>query len=272
VRRSFKRFGDARGSEAAAGLAYYALFSLFPLTLLLVFAGSFFLEQEAALQQVVQFISEAIPVSGNLIQENIQQVLAARGSLGLVGLVGTFWSASGVFAVLTHHVNLAWPQAEMRNAVERRLLAIGMVGTLVVLLILSLASTTAFNYLSRSQSEVVSRLSSYGAALWPVISTLVPWFFTFLLFLAIYRWIPNTKVPWSAAFWAALVVASLWQIAASAFAWYVGSGLARYQLVYGSLGTIIALIFWIYLASWFTIFGAHLSAAVAQAGSLSRPN
>ncbi|MGD8626108.1 MAG: YihY/virulence factor BrkB family protein [Anaerolineae bacterium] len=265
VRRSIKRFGDARGSEAAAGMAYYALFSLFPLTLLLVFVGSFFLAQEQALQRVVSLLEGAIPVSADLIRQNIEQVLAIRGPLGLVGLIGTFWSASGVFAILTHHVNQAWPGAEERNVVERRLLAISIVGILVVLLVLSLASTAFFNYLARSRSEFASRLINYRATLWPILSILVPWFFTFLLFLAIYRWIPNTDVPWSAAFWAALVVASLWQIAANAFTWYVGSGLANYRLVYGSLGTIIALIFWIYLAGWVTIFGAHLSASVARA-------
>jgi membrane protein len=72
------------------------------------------------------------------------------------------------------------------------------------------------------------------------------------------------EVKWSAAFWAALVVAVAWELAANAFAWYVGSGLARYRVVYGSLGTVVALLFWIYLSAWIIIFGAHLSAAVSR--------
>jgi membrane protein len=100
--------------------------------------------------------------------------------------------------------------------------------------------------------------------MWAIGSTLVPWLFVFLLFLSLYRWVPNEHVSWSAAFWAALVVAAAWQIGARAFAWYVGSGLARYQLVYGSLGAIVALMAWIYLGSWLTFFGAHLGAALTR--------
>jgi len=81
--------------------------------------------------------------------------------------------------------------------------------------------------------------------------------------MALYRWVPNAKVRWSAAFWAALVVALVLEIAANAFAWYLSSGLARYRIVYGSLATVVALLFWIYLSGWIIIFGAHLSAAIA---------
>ena len=106
--------------------------------------------------------------------------------------------------------------------------------------------------------------SLYGTPLWTALSDLLPWFVIFLLFLALYRWVPNAEAKWSAAFWAALVVALAWEIAANVFAWYVGSGLGRYRIVYGSLGTVVALMFWIYLSGWIIIFGAHLSAAVAQ--------
>jgi membrane protein len=64
-----------------------------------------------------------------------------------------------------------------------------------------------------------------------------------------------------------LVVAAAWELAANGFAWYVGSGLARYRIVYGSLGTVVALLFWVYLSAWLIILGAHLSAAVARHAS-----
>jgi membrane protein len=99
--------------------------------------------------------------------------------------------------------------------------------------------------------------------LWPIISTLVPWLFTLVLFVALYRWVPNTQVPRAAALWPAVIVSAVWQIGASIFSWYVSSGLAPYQVVYGSLGTIVALIFWIYLSSWLILFGAHLGAAIS---------
>ena len=67
LRETFQRFNEARASEAAAGMAYYALFSLFPLLLALVAAGSFFLESERAYREVVDLVTQAIPVSRGLI-------------------------------------------------------------------------------------------------------------------------------------------------------------------------------------------------------------
>ena len=77
----------------------------------------------------------------------------------------------------------------------------------------------------------------------------MPWLSIFFLFLAFYRLVPNAEVGWPAALWAAFVVALAWELVANAFAWHVSSGLARYRLVYGSLGTVVALLFWIYLSN-----------------------
>jgi membrane protein len=264
IRDAITSFGDARGSEAAASMAYYTLFSLFPLLLALVAAGSFFLDQQKVFQQVVDLVVQAFPISQSLIEENIRQVLQMRGAVGLIGLGVALWSASGAFTVLTRNVNRAWRAAKPRGFLENRVMALGMVGSLAVLLVVSVLLSTTLNVLSRFNVPLVNLESLYGTPLWTALSDLVPWFFIFLLFLALYRWVPNAHVRWSAAFWAALAAAVAWEIIANAFAWYVGSGLARYRIVYGSLGTVVALLFWIYLSSWIIIFGAHLSAAVSR--------
>jgi membrane protein len=264
VKDAIDSFSEARGSEAAAGMAYYAVFSLFPLLLALVAIGSLVLDRQQIMDQVISLVSQAFPVGRGLIEQNLQQVIQLRGAVGLISLVGAVWSATGVFTVLSRNINRAWTDAEPRNLLESRLVALGMVSVLVFLLGLSMASTAAFNVLSQLQVPLGGGVSIYQTPLWTIGSTLVPWLFVFLLFLSLYRWVPNEHVPWSAAFWAALVVAAAWQIGARAFAWYVGSGLARYQLVYGSLGAIVALMAWIYLGSWLTFFGAHLGAALTR--------
>jgi membrane protein len=266
VRRALESFGEARSAQSAAGMAYYAFFSLFPLTLFLVAVTSAILvqDEERAVGQVIGLIQQAIPVSPGLIRDNIQQVLRIRGAVGLIGAVGTLWSATGFFSILSANINRAWPNAEQRSFFEQRLVALSMIAVLVVLLVLSLASTAILNLLPPWQIPLVDGLFLRETLLWKILTALVPWLFAFFLFLALYRWTPNTRVTWRAASWAALIVSVVWQAAATAFAWYVGSGLARYQLVYGSLGTIIALLFWIYLTSWVTLFGAHLSAAIAR--------
>jgi membrane protein len=212
-------------------------------------------------------VSNAFPISQNLIEENLRQVLALRGPVGLIGLGVALWSASGAFTILMRNINRAWTKAPPRSFLQGRLVALGMVGALAMLLVISLLLSTALNVLSRLQVPLVDVESLYGTPIWTALSDLVPWFVSILLFLALYRWVPNAEVKWSAAFLAALVVAVAWELAANGCAWYVSSGLARYRMVYGSLATVVALLFWIYLSGWIIIFGAHLSAAIARHAS-----
>ncbi len=60
----------------------------------------------------------------------------------------------------------------------------------------------------------------------------------------------------------AVVVTFLWQVITTAFSAYLSSGLARYDIVYGSLGKMIALLVWIYFTSWIILFGAHLTSSI----------
>jgi len=259
-----QRFGEMRAGEAAASVAFWAFFSLFPLLLFLVAIGSFFLTSDQVYNQVVNFAGQIFPGSQDLIQQNIQQVLTLRGPVGLIGFVGLLVSATGSFEGLSRHINLAWSTARPRSIWQYRLLGLGMIGALAGLLILSLLSTAAANVLTGWQIPLGGSLSIYGTALWTILSGLVPAIFTFLMFLSLYRWVPRTKVKWSQAMWGAVVATLAWQLVASAFVWFLHSGLTQYQLIYGSLGTVVGLMMWIYVCSLIALFGAHLSAAVAQ--------
>lgn len=263
VRHAFSSFGEAQAAGAAASVAYYALFSLFPLLLALAAAGSFVLEDEQAYQETIELVSNAIPVSQELIRQNVRSVLQSRGAVGFVGLLGLVWSATGVFTNLARNINRAWSQAEQLGFLRGRLVALAMVGVLAALLILSVLSTAARDLLPRLHVPLWGSVSAYESVLWPLLSGFVPWLFSFGMFLALYRWVPNTAVPWPAALWGAGVAALLWEVAKRGFAWYLDAGLARYSLVYGSLGAVVALMFWLYLSAWITFFGAHLAAAVA---------
>ena len=264
IKQAITTFSNTRASQAAASLAYYAIFSLFPLMLVLIAGGSYFLDSQQVYQTVTRFIQDAIPVSPQLIEENLKQVLDARGAVGIIGLVTLLWSASGYFTSLAHNINLAWPDAPRRNFLEKRFVGLGMIGGLSGLLILSLALswiTTLIPFLN------IENASFPSLKLWTWFSNLGSWLTIFLLFLALYCWVPTTNVRWSATFWGALSASIMWKAAAVGFSWYLGSGLGRYQLVYGSLEAIVALLFLIFILSLITLFGAHLCAASDRRGS-----
>jgi len=252
-------FADTRASQAAASLAYYAFFSLFPLLLVLISGGSYFLNSQQVYQDVTQFVQEAIPVSTQMINENLQQVLDVRGTVGILSLLTLLWSASGVFTNLAYSINLAWPGASRRNFLEKRLVGLGMIAGLSGLLILSLGLDWIIELVPFLGADSAS---IPGLGLWRFFSSLGSWLTIFLLFLVLYRWVPTADVHWKASLWGALIASTAWRLAISGFSWYLRSGLGRYQLVYGSLGAIVALLFLIYIVSMITLFGAHLSAAI----------
>ena len=259
LKNALGTYTETRASQSAAGLAYYAFFSFFPLLLVLIAGGSYFLNSQQVFQDVTQFVQEVVPVSTQLITENLQQVLNIRGTVGVISLLTLLWSASGVFTNLAYSINLAWPQASRRNFFEKRLVGLGMIVGLSGLLILSLALDWIINlapFMNATSASIP------GLSLWRFFSSLGSWLTIFLLFLVLYRWVPTSNVHWSATLWGALTASVIWKLATSGFNWYLRSGFGRYQLVYGSLGAIVALLFLIYIVSTITLFGAHLSAAI----------
>ena len=264
VHDAFASFGAARASQAAAGMAYYTLLSLFPLALFLVSLGSLFLKQQSAYAQVMDYLSNAIPVSRALINQNLEQVIEARGPVGLAGLIGSIWSASGAFAILAKNLNLAWQRSAKRGFVRERLLALGMIMVLAALLLLSVLSTTIIGLLARANIPLVSQIVAGEGLLWRIASRALSSAIAFVLFLALYRWVPSGRPPWRWTAVGALFAAIAWEAAINLFAWYASSGLASYAVIYGSLGSVVVLLIWIYLSAWITLFGAHLSAAIAE--------
>ena len=258
-----RSFLSANAAGAAASIAYYTLFSFFPLLILLIGFASSVLEDEPVQQLVLDAVAQTLPTAQDLVKGNIERALSVGGTVQIAGSIGLLWSATGVFTVLAQSINRAWHTAPARNFLFGRLVALAMVVSLTALLILWVISTTVFGLLPRFEIPIFGGIVIYNTYAWRILSRLIPYFFIFILFLNLYRWIPNTKVRWREALWGAGVSALGWELANSAFALYLGNSLARYQLIYGSLGALIALMLWIYLSSTIVLFGAHLSATVA---------
>ena len=261
---AIQHFGRANTSEAAASVTFYAIFSLFPLLLALIVGGSFVLQSELVRQWVLDTVIKIFPVAEGLIEKNIQAVLGQRGAVGIIALIGLVWSATSVLTILARNINRAWTDAKARSFIEDRLMALGMITGLAVLLVVSSISNTVFNVLARFSVPIGGGFSMVKTPLWATMLSMVPRLFVFFALLGLYRWAPNTKVQWSEAFWGALMATPAGEIATDGFSWYLSSGIVRYELVYGSLGTIVALMLWIYISILTMLFGAHLSAAVTR--------
>jgi membrane protein len=264
---SAQTFGNAHAPEAAASIAFYSLFSIFPLLLFVAAFASSFLEDDAIQNLIFQFVQESLPSDfQDLILTNIEQAMASRGTIQIISMVGLLWAASAVFTVITHNIDRAWKVAPERNFIFGRLVGLGMIGVITLsLVVLWILSTTLVNLLPLLEIPLWNgqSIQVYDTYVWSIGSSLIPWFLIFVALLGIYRWVPNTSVRWREAVWGATFGAIGWELAQRGFGWYLTSGFASYRLVYGSLGAVIAFMIWLYVTALVVLYGAHLSAAVA---------
>jgi len=261
--RAYKGFLTHQGNANAAAIAYYTLFSIFPLTLLLISLGSFVLDSQQAQQAALNAVGTYLPFATELVQRNIERVLQLRGTASVIGVVGFIWAASGVFGSLSRAVNLAWDLERPRPAWAERALAAGLVLLVALLFSLSLFSTAAFEVVDRLARSLLPGAPISGLSLMDLATRILPYIFTVLLFCFLYAVLPNARVAWSEVLPGALMASIAWEVAKNAFTFYLRS-FATYNLVYGSLGAVIALLLWSYISGLIILLGAEFTVQYAR--------
>ena len=271
IDQAFRTYSRSSALEATAGLAYYSMFSLFPLALLLVVAGSSWFQEEIARQQAIQFVTDLFPISQELTTQLIQSMLERRGAVTLLSVIGLIWAASGFFNLLVRNINRAWPGIRTRHFVRTRLEALFIVVALGILFLLSMLATSAFELLAKMRLPFWQELF-YQGPLRKILSFSVPLFLRMCVLWGLYFWIPKTAVDRKAAFWSALVVTLSWRAVTALFTWYLQSGVNYYDVVYGSLSTTVVSMFWLYLSNYTLLMGAYLCAAISERNKNKSPD
>ena len=149
VRRAFVTFGERRGAEAAAGMAYYAFLSLFPLLIFMVAVASLLLQQERVYNQLRILLVDIFPLPSRLLSSTLDEVLRLRTPVGVVALLTLLWSGIGFFSALSHHISQAWPDARMRDFLGQRVMGLKIAGILLVMLMFSVILSLGAGLLPR---------------------------------------------------------------------------------------------------------------------------
>lgn len=260
---TWERFGEVEGAEAAAAIAFYAIFSVFPLLIFVVALSGTTLRSPDVQTQILGFFAQFVPGSEDLIRANIEQVVLLRGPIGFFGMIALLWSATGVFAGVAQNINQAWHTSRPRHFLVERVLAIVMIIVLCGLLGMGLVTTTFLQLVMEFDWPIIPELYTYQTMTWGLVFKLVPLMFIFLSYYLLYKLTPNTVVRRSEALYGALFATVGWEVVKAGFLWYLKSGLAGFHLLYGSLGAVVAFMFWVYLCSLLTLLGANLSATIA---------
>jgi len=257
LRSSHRHYLRVHGNEGATTIAFFTIFALPPLVILVVTIGSLFYDAAEIQAILLNLIRENLPIPTETILVFIENLLSQRTTLSIIGLLGLFWSGSGVLTSLTVNIDRALPDTRRRTIFQSRLIAFLMIGILGFLLILSSLLTTILNLIYRIDLPYINIDPSLR-----IIPSLFAFFFRFLLLFGLYYWIPNTHVRRRAAFWGAFIGSTAIEITSRVFTWYLHRGLDYYNFLYGSLGTLVALMFWIYINAQIIIVCAHLTATI----------
>ncbi len=241
-------------SIAAAAIAYFSLFSLFPLVLLSISIASFSLgsliDQQHAVIQRLEFVAPAL---GQLVGQNIDEIIRARGSVTIVALVSLIWSASTIFYTLTGTLHKIWDDKHSRPVWKRRGLAILFVLTFVGP-ILFLAS-----FVSSMIANLLIWMPALNLPIGDGVSFVVSILLDISLFTLLYILLPHADATWREILPGAIGAGLLWELAKKIFLFFVATYISVSNLVYGSVAAIFAILIWAYLSGIIFLFGAYLS-------------
>jgi membrane protein len=265
IRYGIERFTDMRAAEGAASIAFFTLFGLPPLMIVIVTVASYYLDIPDVQNLILRLVEDNLPIPTDFVTNFLNEMFKQRGAVSILGLLGFAWAASGVLMTLSANINRAWPTAKERNVIEKRMIAFLMILLFIFFIALTSILSTVVNFLTQLEIPNFPLDPSLG-----FLSDWLEFFLRFIIFLALYYFVPKTKVNIKAAFWAAVFASIAWEVTSFGFNWYFQSGLSNYNVLYGSLGTLVALMFWVYLDCLVIVIGAYLSAAVVNHNSLHR--
>jgi membrane protein len=253
VKRSVAEFLEDRCSLIGASIAYHVLFSLFPLMIVLAGAASLVVNASGLRAGLVHTVVHNLPLSASGQQQLRSLLLGATSrtaGLGLVAIVGLLYSASGMMAALRAALNQAWDVEDARPLLKGKLVDFALVFVIGTLSLASLALTITVRFLTTSAAVPGWAEGIAGICL--------PLGIAFLTVLCLYRLVPAADVHIADVWPAAVAVSVLLVVLQNLFALYVGN-FGHYNAVYGSLGAVIAFMFFVYLAANIFLFGAELA-------------
>lgn len=260
----YTRIMETKVLDTAAAIAYYAIFSFFPMILFAIALNSSFLKSAEVQSQILKFIQHYLPGSGALVTANINHLIAASQAVGIVGAIVLLWSSSLVFAGFSLNINLAWTNSKTRHFLMERLIGLMIIGFLIIFLILS----SIINTLVDIVPEFFPRLSEAYLAKVPtfhhILIDYLPLILMFSLFVLLYKYIPSVKVMWREAVAGSLFAIVAIEITKTLFVFYLAKGTGSYRLIYGSLGAVVAFMLWVYISSCIVLLGGHVCAGVAN--------
>lgn len=260
---TFSQWRQDQASLMAAALAYYTVFSLAPLLIIVIaIAGSIFGEQAAKGELVAQIQGVIGRDGAQLIQtaiENAGQLDPSQGPIPTVINIGVlFFGASVIFAQLQKSLNKIWevqskPGNDIKHFLRKRLLSFSMVLVIAFLLLVSLVISTMLVILGNYLRDLVPGFTY----LWQFLNFLVSFSIVTLLFAMIFKILPDAKIAWKDVWMGAAITAVLFDIGKSLLGFYLGH--TSFASAYGAAGSLVIILTWVFYSAQILFLGAEFT-------------
>jgi membrane protein len=247
----------------AAGVAFYAVFAIFPAMAATIAIWGFFADP-AVITAYLEIARDLMPADAYAVLEDQFARLLRTSSSTLtwttaISLAVGFYSAHNGVAALINGLNTIHARSH-RPGWSRLTASVSMTVALIVLILAALATVVAV--------PAVLSLAHVAASWTTRILAVMPYAVMFVVVLTVlgmfYRWAPNApdeRHGWLTA--GAIVAATLWATASIAFSVYLAN-FATYNRIYGSIGAVIALLMWFYISAYVVLFGGVLNAEISR--------
>lgn len=267
-------FMEDKAPRLGAALAYYSVFSMAPLLIIVIAVVGVVFGDEAARGQVVGAIQGLVGQQGaEAIQTMILNARRPSSSLiaTLIGIGTLVFGAAGLFGQLKDALNTIWevkpkPGQGILSSILSQFWSLTAVLGTAFLLLVSLV-------LSAGISAVATYLGNIlpgGAVLWEVINQVVSFGVTWLLFALMFKYLPDVKIAWRDVAVGAAVTTALFTIGKFAIGLYLG--MSTFSSTYGAAGSLVVVLFWVYYSAQILFFGAELTKVYANRfGSRIKP-
>lgn len=209
-------------------------------------------------------LTQIFPGSSDFLSATVRSLKQISVGLIISCLIVVLWAGSWIFAVVERALNRIW-KTTSRTILHGRALTIGMLGIIGCALLLSIIGTSILigaqqmvTNLSPRQIAHIPFITTIGSTLWQVILTAASIFISTILFILVYRFMPNAPVTFLDAMPGAVVAGIAWEAAKYIFAHSLQ--FFDFDQLYGSVGAVVAVLTWCYVSSLILLFGAQLTA------------
>lgn len=276
LKEAFTGFVDHKVTKLSGSLAYYTVFSMAPLLVVIISLCGIFLGREAAEGQVYE---QLVGFLGSDTAEQLQDLirnasLNDKGTVAFViGLVTLLVGATTVFADIQDSINGIWglkpkPKKGWLKMLTNRFLSFSVIVSLGFLLLVSLAITSlldAFNEALKTRFEDVSVVVFY------ILNNAITLAVITLIFAVVFKVLPDAIIRWKDVLLGSAVTALLFMIGKFAISFYIGT--TDVGSTYGAAGSLVILLLWTYYSSIILYFGAEFTRAYAlEYGAEIRPS